>query len=205
MTPPSNGHGEITLYLKRLSAGDTSAEGPLADAVYAQLQRIARGLLQSESNEMSLQPTALVNGVLLELVRIQSVNWEDRAHFFRVASRLLRRRLIDYIREHRTAKYIPKNQRIDLDDLILPSEERFDEILFVNQGLDKLAKEDPPLAELIEMVYFGGVTIPMAAQMRKVSEKTIDRHLDLGRRWLKLQLDGPCPSFDVNSALLNRP
>ena len=205
MAEPGEGLGQITVYLKRLAAGDPSAEEPLAEAVYAQLQRIARGLLHSKSSEVSLQPTALVNTVLLELVRIRSIDWVDRAHFFRVASRLLRRRLIDYIREQKAAKRPARSMRVDMDELIVPSVDRFEEILFVNDGLDKLAKVDQPLAELIEMVYFGGVTIQMAAELRGVSEKTIDRHLDLGRRWLKVQLGAACPSFAADPATFDRP
>lgn len=205
MSDTSGEPGEITVYLKRLSAGDPSAEAPLAEAVYAQLQRISRHLLQSKSPDITLQPTALVNTVLLELVRIRSIHWEDRAHFFRVAARLLRRRLIDDIRQRRKMSRPPERQRVDLDDLLAPREERFDEILFVNEGLERLAKFDPPLAELIEMVYFGGVTIAMAAELRAVSEKTIDRHLELGRRWLKTEMATPCPSFRGNSASFDRP
>jgi len=197
--------GDITIYLKRLSAGDASAEDPLAEAVYARLQHIARALLHSNSPEASIQPTALVNAVLLELVRIRSIDWADRAHFFRVASRLLRRRLIDHIREQRAAKRPSAAMRVDLETLIVPAPDRFEEILFVNEGLDKLAAIDASLAELIEMIYFGGVTVQMAAELRGVSEKTIDRHLDLGRRWLKLQLGGgPCPSFTASSASFDR-
>lgn len=196
---------DITLFLRRLSAGDDSAEAPLADAVYKQLQKIARSLILSRANDISLQPTALVNTALLELVRIRSIHWEDREHFFRVAARLLRRRLIDYIREQQSAKRPPKKQRVDFDDLLIPAQERFEEILFVHEGLEKLALVDPQLAELIEMVYFGGVTVRVAAELRHVSEKTIDRHLDLGRRWLKVQLGRPCPSFVAESASFDRP
>jgi RNA polymerase sigma-70 factor (ECF subfamily) len=205
MPSPSEDFGEITVYLKRLSAGDTGAEAPLAEAVYAQLQRISRGLLRSSSADVSLQPTALVNTVLMELIRIRSIDWEDRAHFFRVAARLLRRRLIDHIRDQRKASRPPKSQRVEFEDIILPREERFEEILLVNEGLDKLAGFDPALAELIEMVYFGGVTIETAAQLRGVSEKTIDRHLELGRRWLKSEIAVPCPPLAEEHASFDRP
>ena len=197
--------GEITVYLKRLSAGDRAAEEPLAEAVYAHLQRISRGMLKSRSEEVSLQPTALVNTVLLELVRIRSIDWEDRAHFFRVASRLLRRRLIDHIRQQSKGTRLPTRLRVEFDDLLVPSEERLDEILFVNEGLDRLTRFDPALAELVEMVYFGGVTVKVCAELRNVSEKTIDRHLELARRWLRMELNRPCPSLAENFAYFDRP
>jgi RNA polymerase sigma factor (TIGR02999 family) len=204
MLPPDENVAEITVYLKRLTAGDTTAENLLSDAVYAHLQRMARALMVSEPRSLTIQPTALVNKVLMELVRLRSIEWEDRAHFFRVASRMLRRRLVDHIRERRAAKRPQKGQQVELEGLILPAEERFDEILLVHEGLDKLAKEDPELVELVEMIYFGGLSVRAAAEVRGVSEKTIDRNLDFARRWLKIHFCGPCPRFDAASAPFSR-
>src|ERR1700733_8886101 len=137
----------ITLYLKRLSSGDSSAETPLANAVYSHMQRIARGVVHIEAGQGSLQPTALVNEVLLELIRLRSIEWQDRAHFFRVASRALRRRFIDHIRGRRAAKRPPTKAQVELDDLLMPAEDRFEEIIFVNEGLEQLASFDPALSE----------------------------------------------------------
>ncbi len=172
--------GEITQYLQRLREGDGSAEEPLAEAVYHRMREMSRAVMGSRSGA-SLQPTALANEVLLELLRLRSVDWQDRAHFFRMAARMLRRRLIDHIRR---ASRRPRPSGEAVEDLLMPSEDRFAEILAVHEGLDELAKMDPSLAELIEMIYFGGITVTAAAEIRGVSEKTIDRHLDLGRRWL---------------------
>lgn len=205
MAPADDAFGPITVYLKRLSAGDASAEGALAEAVYAHLQRVARGLLASNRKDVSLQPTELVNKVLFELIRSRSIDWQDRVHFFRVASRLLRRRMIDHILSHRAAKRPPRHMRVDFDDLLLPDESRFEEILLVHEGLEKLAEFDYPLAELIEMIYFGGITIQMAAELRGVSEKTIDRHLDFARRWLEKNFKAPCPPSVKNPASFDRP
>ncbi|MBL8212049.1 MAG: RNA polymerase subunit sigma-70 [Bryobacterales bacterium] len=173
--------GEITQYLQRLREGDRSAEEPLAEAVYSRMRELSRAVMGTRAAGASLQPTALANEVLLELIRLRSVDWQDRAHFFRMAARMLRRRLIDHIRR---ANRRPPQSGEAVDDLLLPSEDRFPEILAVHEGLDELALIDPSLAELIEMIYFGGVTVSAAAELRGVSEKTIDRHLDLGRRWL---------------------
>jgi RNA polymerase sigma factor (TIGR02999 family) len=200
---PSDQLGAITVYLKRLSQGDTAAQDPLAEAVYAELQRMGRGMLQHRGSDCSLQATALVNGVLFELVRLRSIDWKDREHFFRVAARMLRRRLVDYIRSRRASKRPPGSARVDFEMLLLPTEDRFEEILQVHQGLDKLATVDASLAELVEMVYFSGVTITAAAAMRGVSEKTIDRHLDFARRWLKREFSA-CPSFSGQDASFDR-
>jgi RNA polymerase sigma factor (TIGR02999 family) len=191
---------QITYYLKRLSAGDATAESPLADAVYSQMQRIAKGILQRESRDCSLQATALTNEVLLELIRVRSVEWQDRSHFFRVAARMLRRRFIDYIRAQRAAKRPPRSARVECEQLLLPAEDRFEEIILVNEGLDQLADFDPALAELVEMVYFGGTPICTVAEIRGVSEKTIDRHLELARRWLEARFRVSCPRFSSQSA-----
>lgn len=177
--------GEITQYLQRLREGDTSAEEPLAQAVYTRMVELSRAAMYGRSAAASLQPTALANEVLLELIRLRSVDWQDRAHFFRMAARLLRRRLIDHIRR---AGRRPPHSDEAVEDLLMPTEDRFPEILAVHEGLDDLTKIDPPLAELIEMIYFGGLTVAAAAEIRGVSEKTIDRHLDLGRRWLSKRL-----------------
>ena len=199
--PPQQDHlDQITLYLKQLAAGDSSAESLLADAVYSQMQKIARGIVQGKRSDLTLPATALVNEVLLELVRLRSINWQDRTHFFRVASRLLRRRFVDHIRARRAAKRPPENARVAFEDLLLPSEDRFEEIIFVNEGLEQLVGFDPGLAELVEMVYFGGIPISEVAEIRGVSEKTIDRHLDLARRWLETRFRVPCPSLRSKSA-----
>lgn len=192
--------GLITIYLKRLVDGDSAAEEPLADLVYVELQRCARRVLQGKSPEFTLQATALVNEVLLELVRLRTVDWQDREHFFRVASRLLRRRFIDYIREQRAQKRPPAHARTQLEGLLLPSHDRFEEVIFVHEGLEHLAKVDAPLAELVELIYFGGVSIRAVAEMRGVSEKTIDRQLDYARRWLESHFRSGCPRLAAKTA-----
>ncbi len=145
---------KITIYLRRLRDGDASAEGELADAVYDRMRQLGRIAMVGRSSGLSLQPTALVNEVLLELIRLRSVDWQDRAHFFRVASRLLRRRLIDHIRSKRAGKRFPEDKRSELNEMFVPAEDRFEEILSVHNGLDQLAQFDAPLAELIDMIYF---------------------------------------------------
>ncbi len=196
---PDESPGQITLYLRRLADGDASAEDPLAELVYVELQRMARGLVHHKAPDFSLQATSLVNEVLLELVRLRTIDWQDRRHFFRVAARLLRRRLIDYIRSQRASKRPSAHERETFEELILPARD-FEEVLFVDEGLRQLAAFDPQLAELVELVYFGGVPIRVVAETRGVSEKTVDRHLDLARRWLESRFRTSCPRFATKSA-----
>ncbi|HEY3838863.1 MAG TPA: ECF-type sigma factor [Bryobacteraceae bacterium] len=203
MQPEPDAQGQITVYLKRLASGDSSAEAPLAELVYTQMQMVARGVLRGRPPDFTLQPTELVNEVLFELVRLRTVDWQDRIHFFRVAARLLRRRFIDYIRERRALKRPPQAARASLEATLLPSEEKYDEVLFVHEGLEKLAIFDPQLAELVELVYFGGVSRSEVAELRGVAEKTISRHLDLARRWLETQYRGTCPALGSESAKKN--
>lgn len=200
MEPADPNTVEITACLKRLSAGDSSAESPLADAVYTHLQRVARAVVQGRRSDISLQPTALVNQVLLELIRLRCVEWQDREHFFRVASRLLRRRFIDYIRAHTAEKRGAGRQAVALEEILLPSAARFDEIVLVDEALRQLAEFDPQLAELVEMVYFGGIPIATIAETRNVSEKTVDRHLALAKRWLRARFRIACPSLSRDPA-----
>jgi RNA polymerase sigma-70 factor (ECF subfamily) len=200
MQPGDESLGQITVYLKRLTEGDTSAEGPLADLVYNQMQIIARRVLRGKSPDYTLEATALVNEVLFELLRLRTVDWKNRAHFFSVAARLLRRRFIDYIRQHRALKRPRGGDRMSIEAILLPSKERFEEVLFVHEGLEQLAGFDPRLSELVELVYFGGVPIRAIAEIRNVSEKTIDRHLDLARRWLETRFRRACPPLVSKSA-----
>ena len=182
--------GEITIYLRRLSSGDRAAEAPLAEAVYSQMRSVAHGMLRGRENE-TLQATSLVNIVLLELLRIQSIVWQDRGHFFQTAARMLRRRFIDHIRAKRAGKRPSSAMKTDLEDLMLPTDERFNEILDVHLALVDLAKFDPELADLVEMVYFGGCPIKTAAEIRGVSTKTISRHLELAEKWLQTRMSCP--------------
>jgi RNA polymerase sigma factor (TIGR02999 family) len=194
MEEAASAPGEITIYLRRLSGGDRAAEAPLAEAVYSQIRSAAHSLLRGRENE-TLQATSLVNIVLLELLRLQSVEWHDRGHFFQTAARMLRRRFIDHIRAKRAAKRPSSATKTDLEDLMLPTEERFEEILDVHLALVDLAKLDPDLAELVEMVYFGGCPIKTAAEIRGVSTKTVSRHLELAEKWLQTRMSSP-PSLE---------
>ena len=191
---------QITVYLRRLSSGDLDAESQLANAVYAQMRRLARRVVSNEAADFSIQATALLNEALLELLRYRPVEWQDRAHFFRAASQLLRRRCIDHIRAQRAEKRPPRKLRVDLTDLPVPSPDRFEEILLVHTELEHLARKDKSLAELVEMVYFGGVSIEAVAEMRGVSDRTIKRHLDFARRCMKARLKKNCPVLSANSA-----
>jgi RNA polymerase sigma-70 factor (ECF subfamily) len=183
--------GQITLLLQRLSGGDSSAETPLAEAVYSEIRSTARRLIESGRDDATLQATSLVNIVLLELLRLRSVEWQDREHFFRTAARLLRRRFIDHVRSRRAGKRPPSTMKSQLEDLMFPTEETFDEILDIDQALNELAEFDPDLAELVELVYFGGCPLKTVAEMRGVATKTIRRHLTLAEKWLKTRLSCP--------------
>ena len=179
------------MYLRRLSRGDASAEVPLAEAVYSQLRKTAQAIVRSGQNDVSLQATSLVNVVLLELLRARTIEWHDREHFLRSAARLLRRRFIDYIRARRAGKRPSSALQTDFEELLLPTEERFDEILDVHAALQELASFDPDLAELVELVYFGGCPLKTVAEIRGVSTKTVSRHLGMAQNWLRGRLSRP--------------
>jgi RNA polymerase sigma-70 factor, ECF subfamily len=189
--PDENAPGQITLFLRRLSAGDSSAETPLAEAVYSEIRATAKRLFDSGKNDATLQATSLVNIVLLELVRLRTIEWRDREHFFRTAARLLRRRFIDHIRTRKAAKRPQSMMKSQLEDFMLPTEERFDEILDIDQALLELGEFDPDLAELVELVYFGGCPLKTVAEMRGVTTKTVGRHLTLAEKWLRTRLSCP--------------
>lgn len=154
---------------------------------------MARAIIGPKRNDISLPATALANEVLLELIKTEKIDWQDREHFFRTGARLLRRRLIDYIRASRASKRPPKLQQLPLDHALVPAAHTFDEILSVHEGIDRLATFDPMLADLIELVYFGGIAITDIAEIRGVTEKTIDRHLRFAKKWLAKNMTQGCP------------
>lgn len=192
---------QITVYLRRLSAGDPAAESQLADAVYAQMRRIAQRIIREKSPDYTLQATALVNEALMELIRYRGVEWQDRIHFFRTAARLLHRRCIDIIRSERAQKRPPRDAKVELGDLPIPAPEKYEEALTVHRELDFIATYDPALAELVEMVYFGGVSTAAVAEIRGVSERTVKRHLDIARRRIKARIKKHRPNSATDSAV----
>ena len=178
----------VTTLLHRWKAGDASAIDALMPIVYGELRRIARRHLSRERGDHTLQHTALVHEAYLELVEMQ-VGWNDRAHFFAIAARAMRRILVDHARSRNRDKRGGEFVRVGLENAAdLPAANRGLDLLVLDDALERLAQIDPRKSEIIEMRYFGGLTQQELADALGVSLATVNRDLIWAKDWLKADL-----------------
>ena len=181
--------GDLTALLAAWTEGDESARGRLIDAVYAELRALARGYLRHERPDHSLPPTALVHEAFLKLVDQRHVSWQNRAHFFAIAARLMRRILVDHARTRDAAKR-DGGQRVPLAENIATIDPMTVDLLDLDTALEKLAVVDPRHSDLVELRFFGGLTVDEAAAVVGVAPATADRDWALARAWLFRELRG---------------
>jgi RNA polymerase sigma-70 factor, ECF subfamily len=181
-------HQDVTLLLSALTRGDAGAESKLIPVVYEELRRLAGSYMRRERVDHTLQATALVHEAYLKLVEQRSVNWQSRAHFFGVAAQLMRRILIDHARGHTRQKRGGEQQKISLDEAFVFSEQQADELLAVDDSLNLLAKIDPRQAKVVEMRFFGGLSVEEAAEALGISPKTVKRDWSVAKAWLYADL-----------------
>jgi len=185
---------QITRLLKAWSGGDGAALEELMPCVYHELRKTARRYMKNEGAGNTLQATALVNEVYLRLVNIIDVSWHDRAHFFAVAAQLMRRILVDAARARASVKRGGLAQRVNhssaFDFDILPdlSSTRDRELMDIDDALQVLAKMDPRKARVIELRFFGGLSVDETAEALKVSPQTVMRDWKLARAWMMREL-----------------
>jgi RNA polymerase sigma factor (TIGR02999 family) len=183
---------EITRLLKAWGRGDSAALDRLTPLVYERLHRMARGYMHQERAGHTLQATALVNEAFLRLVDTRDLDWTDRAHFFAVCARLMRRILVDAARSRAAVKRGGRVDRaehstaIDLDEL--PSAQMGAQVCALDAALDALARIDPRRAQVIELRFFGGLTVEETGQVLQISPQTVMRDWRLARAWLAREL-----------------
>src|SRR5262245_19973322 len=179
----------VTAWLLAWKQGDSQADRPLIAAVYEDLRRVARRRLGGERADHSLAPTALVHEAYLRLVDLRRVQWQNRAQFFAIAARLMRQILIDHGRAHGAAKRGgAKRLRVPLSDEQATAGPRDVSLLDLDSALEKLAKVDSDLSDLVELRYFGGLTVEEVAEVRGVSPATVKRDWARARAWLFREL-----------------
>jgi RNA polymerase sigma-70 factor, ECF subfamily len=180
--------GNVTLLLERWSGGDESALSELMPIVYGELRRLAGAYLRREGPGHTLQPTALVNEAYLKLVDQQRARWQNRAQFFGVAARLMRRILIDHARARRAAKRGggPHSFHLSLDALAADAPEA--DLLAVHEALERLAAIDPQQGRIVELRFFGGLSIEETAEVLGVGHATVERDWKVARAWLRREL-----------------
>lgn len=176
--------GEFTVLLKAWGAGDREALDRLTPLVYQELRRIAQRYAQRERGGRTLQATALVNEAYLKMVDSVGVDWRDRAHFFAVSAKIMRRILVDAARMRDAGKRGGGAARLQLDGTRIAAPERDGELVAVDQALEELAKFDPRKAHVVELRFFGGLSVAETAEVLNVSEQTVLRDWKLARAWL---------------------
>jgi RNA polymerase sigma factor (TIGR02999 family) len=186
-----NSTGEVTRLLQDWSQGNREALDRLLPVVYEELRRLAHRYLTHERPEHTLQTTALVHEVYLKLIDQRSVDWENRAQFFALAAQAMRRILVDSARRHTSAKRGSGGIKLSLDEAATVSAATADEsLLALDQALKELEKIDADQSRIVELRYFGGLTIEETAQAMKSSPATVKREWVMARAWLYQAIGG---------------
>ena len=179
---------ETTRLLRAWAGGDEAALERLLPRVYRELRRIAGHHMQNEQPGRTIQATALVHEAYLKLIDVDNVDWQHRAHFFAVSSQIMRRILLDRARRRVAAKRGGKAAKVNLDEIPDLSTARAGEMIALDGALNALAEMDPRKAQVIEMRFFGGLSVEETATILKVSEDTVHRDWRLARAWLLAEL-----------------
>jgi RNA polymerase sigma-70 factor, ECF subfamily len=182
--------GEITQLLAEVRDGKVAAQSRLAVLVYDELHRIASYYMRKERPDHSLQATVLVDDAYLHLVNQEDRTWQNRSHFFSVAAQLMRRILIDHARNRNAAKRGGGRAEVQLDDALVISEDKFEELIAVDQALTHLAEWDARLARIVEMRFFAGLTENEIAEALGISARTVKRDWQVAKAWLHGELSG---------------
>jgi RNA polymerase sigma factor (TIGR02999 family) len=176
---------QITALLLSWSSGDKEALDQLIPMVSAELRRLARRYMAKERSDHTLQTSALINEAYLRLVNQQNVEWKDRAHFFAVAAQIMRHILIDHARSYHYQKRGAGAQKIELEEAAVLGQQRAKELIALDEALSELATVDRRKSQMVELRFFGGLTIEEVAEVTNTSPATVKRELHAARLWLK--------------------
>jgi len=179
---------DVTLLLQRMEGGDNEAANQLVPLLYQELRRMAGAYLRHERPNHTLQATALVNEAYLKLVDQKSVQWQNRSHFFGVASQLMRRILVDYARGHQAAKRGGGEGKLSLDEAMIASPQNAASVLALDETLSRLSDVDPQLVRVVEMRVFGGLSIEETATALGISPATVKRNWSMAKAWLTQEM-----------------
>jgi RNA polymerase sigma factor (TIGR02999 family) len=183
---------DITRILEATQQGDPTAADQLLPLVYEELRRLAAGKMANEAAGHTLQPTALVHEAWLRLVGHENPKWDGRAHFFAAAAEAMRRILIDRARRKHAVRHGGNQQRVDIQEMDLASPTDDDQLLAVNEALDKLATQHKIEAELVKLRYFVGMTNDEAAEVLGISVRTAKYYWTHARAWLFREIQVQC-------------
>jgi len=181
---------EVTQLLRAWMRGEDGAKEELYQMVYDELRRLAHRYMSRENSGHTLQTTALVNEAYLKLADTNNLNWQDRAHFFAVSANVMRHILVDHARASRAERRGGEAQQIGLEDIIEIPQAPNKDVLALNDALDRLAKVDARKSKVVELRYFGGLSVEETAEVLKVSADTVMRDWRLAKAWLLRELSG---------------
>lgn len=179
--PPDN---EITQFLLDWNSGDRQSLERVLPLVYDELRRVAAAQMRRERADHTLQPTALVHEAFMRLSGLRDIEWRDRAHFFGSAARVMRRILVDHARKHRAAKR-GGGRKHQLDDALPLTDDQARELSDLDNALQDLEQLDPRQSLVVELRYFGGLSVPETAEALSISPATVKREWAVARAWLQ--------------------
>ena len=179
------------MLLRAWAGGDSSALERLTPLVYEELRRMARRYMHQRANGNTLQPTALVNEAYLRLVAIDGLSWQNRIHFFAVSANIMRRILVDGARARCSAKRGGNAGRVDLNESLDGIPQRAGELVALDEALAALEKMDERKARVVELKFFGGLSVEETAEALRISPRSVMRDWNLARAWLMREMEAP--------------
>jgi RNA polymerase sigma factor (TIGR02999 family) len=180
---------EVTQLLINWSKGDQAALDELIPLVHAELRRLARHYMARESPGHTLQTSALINEAYIRLIDQQNMPWQNRGHFFGVAAQVMRHILVDHARSHNFAKRGGGARKVPLDDAMIVNDRRADELVALDDALKALATLDPRKSQMIELRFFGGLSIAETAEVLEISPVTVTREWRSAKAWLRREMN----------------
>jgi RNA polymerase sigma factor (TIGR02999 family) len=179
---------KVTQLLQEVSGGNRAAVDELTPLVYRELKRIAGGQLKSERSGHTLQATALVHEAYLKLVEQRDVDWQGRAHFFGIAAQLMRRILLDYAKSRGRLKRGGDVHKTSLDEALVVAQGRESDLILIDRALTRLEELDQRQAKVVELRFFGGLSVEETAAVMGISAPTVKREWAMARAWLHREL-----------------
>jgi RNA polymerase sigma-70 factor (ECF subfamily) len=179
---------KVTQLLLELSGGNRTAVDELLPLVYREMKRIAGGQLRNERPGHTLQATALVHEAYMKLVDQREVSWQNRAHFLGVATQVMRRILMDYAKSRQRDKRGGGVRPVSLDEALVVSEDRASDLIVIDEALTRLEQLDPRQAKVVELRFFGGLSVEETAAAMEISTPTVKREWAMARAWLHREL-----------------
>ncbi len=181
---------DVTRILTAIEQGDAQASEELLPLVYNELRRMAAHKMASEPAGHTLQPTALVHEAWLQLVDAPNQSWQNRAHFFGVAAQMMRRILVDFARSRHYAKRGGETRQVSLSEAAVVSAERGEHFIALDYALESLTAIDARKGRIVELRFFGGLSVEETAEVLKISSRTVMREWSLAQAWLYRELSG---------------